>query len=262
MRNGLIRTLALYVCIVLLFISITGCSRDNAKPASDIALQQDCTTESTSSESQPVNENGTETMDFDEEIGEGEELTTPIPEQTEPDIVIGTETENPNLTEPNETQPKHTEPVPTTPKPTEPEPTHPIPTEPETTQPPVTAPPSTEPVATDPPETDPPITEPEEVIDLDALVQYGLNYAADTYGYRIYPGVRDGYYPAYTCIITTMAEGRAAVKGCIDDTTRALLARPGMQIITEIDGVICRARIDITIVPKDKGTYLVSVFYG
>ena len=67
----------------------------------------------------------------------------------------------------------------------------------------------------------------------------------------------DGY-----SIFDTMEEGRAAVKGCVDDTTRALLARPGNHIVVEIDGVICRARIDITITPKDEGTYLVSVYYG
>lgn len=209
------------------------------------------------------------------------QTTTPLPEFTEPDMEDGEMTEpqeaessTPTVT-PDPTTPQTTAPViqetepdatdaPTEPPretnppvTEEPEPTEPKPTEQKPTEPTPTNPPVTEPTPTDPPE-----TEPAEVIDLDALVQYGLNYAADTYGYRIYPGVRDGYYPAYTCVITTMAEGRAAVKGCVDDTTRALLARPGMQIVTEIDGVICRTRIDIEIVPKDEGTYLVSVYYG
>lgn len=170
------------------------------------------------------------------------QATEPVIQETESDTTDAP-TEPPRETKPPATE----EPEPTEPKPTEPTPTTPVPTEPK---------------PTDPPATEPPATEPAEVIDLDALVQYGLNYAANTYGYRIYPGVRDGYYPAYTCVISTMEEGRAAVKGCVDDTTRALLARPGMQIVTEIDGVICRARIDIAITPKDEGTYLVSVYYG
>ena len=189
------------------------------------------------------------------------EITEPVlteditkPEVTEP---VVTEPEKPTPTEPKPTQPKPTEPAPIVPEPTEPVPTKPTPTEPKPTEPKPTEPPVTE-----PPATEPPVTEPAEVLDLTALVQYGLNYAANTHGYEISPGVRDGYYPAYTCVFDTMEEGRAAVKGCVDDTTRALLARPGNHIVVEIDGVICRARIDITITPKDEGTYLVSVYYG
>ena len=172
------------------------------------------------------------------------QTTEPVIQETEPDATDAP-TEPPGETDPPATEePEHTEPKP---KPTEPTPTTPAPTEPK---------------PTDPPATEPPATEPAEVIDLDALVQYGLNYAANTHGYEISPGLRDGYYPAYTCVISTMEEGRAAVRGCIDDTTRALLARPGNHIVVEIDGVICRARIDIAIVPKDEGTYLISVYYG
>ena len=115
---------------------------------------------------------------------------------------------------------------------------------------------------TEPPPTEPPVTEPAEVIDLDALVQYGLNYAANTYGYRIYPGTRAGYYPAYTCVFNTMEEGMADIRGCVDDTTRALLAVPGTQIAVEIDGVMCRTRIDIVIIKQGDNNYLVNVFYG
>ena len=184
------------------------------------------------------------------------QTTAPLPGLTEPGTKGGESTEPqeaesltptvtpdsaaPQTTEeskPSEPKPKPTEPTPTTPAPTEPKPT-------------------------DPPATEPPATEPAEVIDLNALVQYGRNYAANTYGYEVTPGLRDGYYPAYTCVISTMEEGRAAVRGCIDDTTRALLAVPGTQIVVEINGVLCRARIDIAIVPKDEGTYLVSVYYG
>ena len=93
-------------------------------------------------------------------------------------------------------------------------------------------------------------------------MQYGRDYATSVHGYEACPGLRDGYYPAYTCVFDTMEAGKAAIRGCIDDTTRALLARPGGAIFTEIDGVIYRARIDVVVVPKDEGTYLVSVFYG
>lgn len=180
------------------------------------------------------------------------QTTEPVIQETEPDTTDAP-TESPQETDPPATEePKQTEPKPAQPKPTEPTPTTPVPTEPKPTDPPVTEPPATE----------PPATEPAEVIDLNALVQYGRNYAANTYGYEVSPGLRDGYYPAYTCVISTMEEGRAAVRGCIDDTTRALLAVPGTQIVVEIDGVLCRARIDIAIVPKDEGTYLVSVYYG
>ena len=172
------------------------------------------------------------------------QTTEPVIQETEPDATDAP-TEPPRETDPPATEePEHTEPKP---KPTEPTPTTPAPTEPK---------------PTDPPATEPPATEPAEVIDLDALVQYGLNYAADTHGYRIYPGTRAGYYPAYTCTFKTMEEGRAAIRGCVDDTTRALLAVPGTQIAVEIDGVICRTRIDIEIRPKGNGTYWVNVYYG
>lgn len=196
------------------------------------------------------------------------QTTAPLPEFTEPGTEDSEMTEpqeaessTPTVT-PNSAAPQITESViqETAPDATE------APTEsPRETNPPATEEPEhtePKPKPTEPPATEPPATEPAEVIDLDALVQYGLNYAANTHGYEISPGLRDGYYPAYTCVISTMEEGRAAVRGCIDDTTRALLARPGNHIVVEIDGVICRARIDIAIVPKDEGTYLVSVYYG
>ena len=199
------------------------------------------------------------------------QTTVPLSEFTEPD------TEDGEMTEPQEAESS----TPTvTPDPTTPQTTEPViqetepdatdaPTEPpRETNPPVTAEPEitepkpTEPKPTEPPFTEPPDTEPAEVIDLDALVQYGLNYAADTHGYRIYPGTRAGYYPAYTCAFKTMEEGRAAIRGCVDDTTRVLLAVPGTQIAVEIDGVMCRAKIDIEIRPKGDGTYWVNVYYG
>ena len=204
------------------------------------------------------------------------QTTAPLPELTEPgtedsemtepqEAESSTPTVTPNPTAPQVTEPviQETEPD-ITDAPTEPprETTPPVPTKPTPTEPKPTEPKPTEPPVTEPPTTEPPATEPAEVIDLDALVQYGLNYAANTYGYRIYPGTRAGYYPAYTCVFNTMEEGMADIRGCVDDTTRALLAVPGTQIAVEIDGVMCRTRIDIVIVKQGDNNYLVNVFYG
>ena len=166
---------------------------------------------------------------------------------TEPEATASDSTSETN---PSETEPSIQE--------TEPEASD-APTElPRETAPPVTE----EPEQTDPQPTQPKPTEPAEILDLNALMQYGRDYAASVHGYEACPGLRDGYYPAYTCVFDTLEAGKAAIRGCIDDTTRALLARPGGAIFTEIDGVIYRARIDVVVVPKDEGTYLVSVFYG
>lgn len=242
---------------LLMVLTVAGCENNNAATPQNeqVSMQSVLQNESTT----PAEET---TPDLTEPTKESEpEITEPVlteditkPEVTEP---VVTEPTKPTPTEPKPTQPQPTEPAPIVPEPTEPVPTKPTPTEPKPTEPKPTEPPVTE-----PPATEPPATEPVEVIDLDALVQYGLNYAADTHGYRIYPGTRAGYYPAYTCVFKTMEEGRAAIRGCVDDTTRALLAVPGFQIAVEIDGVMCRARIDIEIRPKGDGTYWVNVYYG
>ena len=242
---------------LLMVLTVAGCENDNAATPQNeqVSMQSVLQNESTT----PAEET---TPDLTEPTKESEpEITEPAlteditkPEVTEP---VVTEPAKPTPTEPKPTQPKPTEPAPIVPEPTEPVATKPTPTEPKPTEPKPTEPPVTE-----PPTTEPPATEPAEVIDLDALVQYGLNYAANTYGYRIYPGTRAGYYPAYTCVFSTMEEGKADIRGCVDDTTRALLAVPGTQIAVEIDGVICRTRIDIVIVKQGDNNYLVNVFYG
>lgn len=56
-------------------------------------------------------------------------------------------------------------------------------------------------------------------------------------------------------LIYTMEDGCKAVRASVDCTTRMLLARPGVQIVTEIDGVLCRARIDIAIQDLADGAY-------
>lgn len=252
MKKGLIAVIALLLCTVMLATAISGCRGDDTEKLQEDGLLQNTTNDPKDSGFLSVPKNGTEPMDT---AAGGESLATE-PEQTvaEPVTEPTTATE-PELSKP--TEPKPTEPTPTAPISTEPEPTAPVITEPEAPEPKPTQPPVTE-----PPATEPPATEPAEVIDLDALVQYGLNYAADTHGYRISPGVRAGYYPAYTCVFDTMEEGKTAIRGCVDDTTRALLAVPGTQIAVEIDGVMCRAKIDIVIVQQGEGVYLVNVFYG
>ena len=250
MRKGLVSFIIILCMLIPLAVGCQNNTADSTTPTlADPLLQA---TESATTAAQPeatepdtIGSNVTEPQEAESSTPAANldptqpPATEPVHQETEPSITAPSQTEPPKETAPPITEePEITEPT--------------TPTEPKPTQPPVTEPPATE----------PPVTEPAEVIDLNALVQYGRNYAANTHGYEITPGLRDGYYPAYTCVFDTMEEGRAAVRGCIDDTTRALLARPGNHIVVEIDGVICRARIDIAIVPKDEGTYLVSVYYG
>ena len=248
MRKGLVS----FIIILCMLIPLAVGCQSNSADANAPAQMQSQTTASDLSVL-PAEGDMNVAADTTEPESETEALiaTDPVIQETEPEVTEAPITEPPRETNPPATEePEHTEPKPI--QPTQPKPTEPTPTTPA----------STEPKPTDPPVTEPPSTEPVEVIDLDALVQYGLNYAADTHGYRIYPGTRAGYYPAYTCAFKTMEEGRAAIRGCVDDTTRALLAVPGTQIAVEIDGVMCRARIDIEIRPKGDGTYWVNVYYG
>lgn len=128
-------------------------------------------------------------------------------------------------------------------------------TPPEQTDPPISTEP---PVQTEPPaETNPP-----EKIDLQALINYGREYAASTHGYEVCIGLRDGYYPPDDHQIYTMEDGYKAVRASVDCTTRMLLAYPGTQIVKEIDGVLCRARIDIAIQDFGDGAYRIWVYYG
>jgi hypothetical protein len=120
------------------------------------------------------------------------------------------------------------------------------------------------PVATEQPvQTEPQVqTQPPEIINVQALIDYGREYAESTYGYEVYIGVRDGYYPPDTASIYTMEEGYKVVKASVDCTTRMLLARPGVEIVKEIDGVLCRARIDIAIEDLGNSIYRIWVYYG
>ena len=201
------------------------------------------------------------------------EITVPAVTEPAKQLEFSTKpVENPTTPTIVATLPMSTQPVTTTPtqasKPAEetqpPEVSKPV----EETTPPKqeeTPQPTTQPTAQpeiQPPTTEPPAIEPAEVIDIDELVSYGRSYAESTYGYEARAGVRDGYYPAYSCRIRTMEEGYWAVRGCVDDTTRALLARPDTQIVVEINGVLCRAMIDVEIVPNGQGGYWITVYYG
>ena len=256
MRKGLVS----FIIILCMLIPFTvGCQSNSAETVTPTQMQNQTTPPELSAQETEGNgvttePNATAADSIPETVPEPTvpSSTEPSIQETEPEATAAP-TEPPRETTPPVTEePEPTEPKPTQPKPTGPAPTTPVPTEPKPTEPPVTEPPTTE----------PPATEPAEDIDLDALVQYGLNYAANTYGYRIYPGTRAGYYPAYTCVFNTMEEGMADIRGCVDDTTRALLAVPGTQIAVEIDGVMCRTRIDIFIIKQGDNNYLVNVFYG
>ena len=231
MRKGL----ASFIIILCMLIPLAvGCQSNPADANAPPQMQN----QTTPSESNPLSTNPSEAEPSTQETVPGvTDAPTELPRETAPPV-----TEEPERTDPQPTQPKPTEPTPTTLAPTDPE--------------------LTKPSVTDPPATESAATEPAEILDLNALMQYGRDYATSVHGYEACPGLRDGYYPAYTCVFDTMEAGKAAIRGCIDDTTRALLARPGGAIFTEIDGVIYRARIDVVVVPKDEGTYLVSVFYG
>lgn len=263
MRKGLICFMeAISICIFLL----TGCGEQAPyiENASDISLPVepwDNSMDSSTTTPPPISDTSED---------ETEPVTTPV--AVESNIDSNQQDNRPADTTPTSTIPsiQVTIPFETDPPETQfiEDTTPPVTQQPESTQ---TEPP--EPAATDPEITIPPATEdsdvskptapnPIEEIDLSALVQYGLQYAAEVHGYQISPGVRDGYYPAYSCYFTSMKEGQAAIRGCVDDTTNAILAVPGTKIVAVIDGVICRARIDIVITPIGSGSYRISVFYG
>ncbi len=100
-----------------------------------------------------------------------------------------------------------------------------------------------------------------EVIDIAALEEYGKQYAVGQ-GYRLVPGLRDGYYPGLDFPIASMEEGKRHVRGCIDATTSQLEAC-GLEISwTNEDGTTGHTRFDIKIEDLGNGWYLIWVYYG
>ena len=255
------------VLALLMVISLVGCA--------EISLQHNTENSAPTQETSSDEQSATETWDS---ISDGETEATTQTEATQPTQIQETaekEQKEPETTVPAEITPADTTPKPTTPaekedKPpaaeppqTEKTPAKTKPSEEEKTSEENTSPPKEEePQPSAPPETGMTATEPTEVIDTDVLISYGRSYAVSTYGYEASPGLRDGYYPAYSCRIRTMDEGYSAIRACVDDTTRALLARPGTQIVVEIDGIAHRARIDIVITAHGNGEYSVTVYYG
>lgn len=228
------------ICVLL------GCANDveckNDAFSTEKQMQEVSTEESTipsypkpisayEAETQPVAESSVETET------QPKQDTTPTEPATE---LIPTE----SSVDPTE-QPPQTQPVEILPAETEPPAVETVPVE---TEPPT---------QTESTETSPPLEE----IDTTILAGYGVSYACNTYGYESCPGLRDGFYPSYTCEFTTMEAGYAAVQGCVDDTTNTLLSRPGVQIVAEIDGVLCRARIDVTVTQTSPGVFEVAVYY-
>ena len=225
--------------IVILMMGLAACSSDEMTMPTRETVAVIETTDTSTETTAETEENTKPTTSPTETAGETTELTTA---QTETKTAEQTEPPS-EPTQAPEKPPKETKPAPQ-----------------ETTSPEQTEPPAT----TEPPEqTDPPATtEPPEIIDLQALIDYGREYAANKYGYEVCIGLRDGYYPADDYLIHTMEDGYKAVRVSVDCTTRMLLACPGVRIVKEIDGVLCRARIDITIRDFGDGAYRIWVYYG
>lgn len=153
--------------------------------------------------------------------------------------------------------------------------------EPVVTEPEDTAPPETEPLETQPQESEPPATEAPEVeqtvpletepdpvpeaIDTSELEAYGRAYASGTYGYNgtsaCHPGTGAGFFPAATKVITTMDEGRRYVRQAVDSQYKRDMAY-GYLPYEEIDGVIVRCPINVSVDSAGDNTYTITVYYG
>lgn len=121
--------------------------------------------------------------------------------------------------------------------------------------------------ATEPPTvpvTEEPATEPPKPpLDINELIQYGIDYAVTTYGYEYQPGMRDGWYPPFTAYIPDMESGYEIIRECVDCNTETLEAR-GEEIVEYVDGVGYPLPIDIEIAPDPDGyedSYLVYIYY-
>ena len=160
-------------------------------------------------------------------------------------------------------EPSKSEPI--TPAPIDPTTAQIVLLEPSATVPLETEPPATEPPVAVPPVTDPPETEPAESIDTSELEAYGRAYASGTYGYNgtsaCHPGTGAGFFPAATKVITTMDEGRRYVRQAVDSQYKRDMAY-GYLPYEEIDGVIVRCPINVSVDSAGDNTYTITVYYG
>lgn len=100
-----------------------------------------------------------------------------------------------------------------------------------------------------------------EEINIAELEAYARAYA-ESLGYEIVIGVRDGYYPAVEYYVANMEHGKKIAKEVVDRTTDWLIAS-GCEIAKEMeDGTIGRARYDFVITYQGDGRYLFADYYG
>lgn len=196
-----------------------------------------------------------------------EEMTYPMqPEETMPPT-----TESTQPSEPTETDPVVTQPTETVPPVTELASTAPTETEPTAAVTAATVPPTTVPLYTELQETTQPATTAPivettvpEGIDTAELRKYGRSYAADTYGYEGDPSLdiaNAGAFPGVTVTINTMQEGYAAVERAVDRQYNHDMGM-GYPVVMEIDGVLCRAKINLYFEPTDDpNTFILWCFY-
>lgn len=171
------------------------------------------------------------------------EQTQPPAQQTEPPKK---ETEAPQ-TQPSETTPPPTEGT----QPPETEGTIPSESKPEETEPAVTVPAETKPAA--------------EKIDTAQLETHARSYAYHTYGYEGDASLNlnnAGYFPGVRIYVETMADGYAAAERAVDDQYRSDMSM-GYNVVEIIDGVECRAKINVYFEPTDDpNAFILWCFYG
>ena len=186
---------------------------------------------------------------------------TKIPESPAPQYSQEADDKEPSEVKTQAAQPPATEPVVTGPEATALPETKPLETRPQESEPPATEAPEVE--QTVPPETEPdPVP---EAIDTAELEAYGRAYASGTYGYNgtsaCHPGTGAGFFPAATKVITTMDEGRRYVRQAVDSQYKRDMAY-GYLPYEEIDGVIVRCPINVSVDSAGDNTYTITVYYG
>ena len=102
-------------------------------------------------------------------------------------------------------------------------------------------------------------------IDIEALEQYGRDYAYATYGYdgnpNCTPDTHAGFYPQVDAVFTTMEEGKRWVRESIDYQYKSDIALGRRIIVCKDDGSIARRHINIEIF-EENGCYHIFCYYG